>query len=177
MAPGTYTGKDYRNDQGVKRRPGRRYVWYADSESKCTRGPHCFHIETRCVGASALRQVGIQSIGDLVTFDHVAHWRKYLRLFEVDLERLGRYHSNRRSGSRRQHVRLRHRGAFPRNVDRSLGAAIFHQNSLNEWQDFRSVQNFVDRYGRGPFLIEMKLPETLYCSMYDEEPCCLKTPA
>src|SRR5262249_50700549 len=67
---GTYTGKDYRNDEGVKRRPGRRYVWYADSESKRTRGPHCFHIETRCVGASALRQVGIQSIGDLLTFDH-----------------------------------------------------------------------------------------------------------
>ena len=48
----------------------RQYVWYHDRPSKVTGEVDCFHLEARHWGVEAVRRVGIQHPGDLLTFDH-----------------------------------------------------------------------------------------------------------
>jgi hypothetical protein len=135
---GVYTGQ---------RRPGKRFGWYGDRPCKRTGELHCFHLEGRHIGTRALKRIGINHPRDLLTFDHAAYWQRHLKLYRVDLERLGRFHMNRRSGGRRQ--RPRH-GFY--NLDRSTGSIIFRNLAQHDDLPLRSAQLFVDRYGRGPFL-------------------------
>jgi hypothetical protein len=132
-------------------RARRKFTWYADRESKVTNDVDCFHLEGRHIGVQWVRRAGVAHPRDLLNFDHQGYWTKCLTLFEVDFERLGRVHLSR--GQRRRKPLLRNtRGGFVFNVDHAVGTAMFRVRSEHPGQECRSVQRFVDVYGRGPYL-------------------------
>jgi hypothetical protein len=149
-------------------RPGHRFTFYSDRPSKRTSDPHCLHVEARYMGIVALRRIGIEDPRGLSEFDHVAFWNKHLKLYYIDLGRLGRWHANKLSGERRQQVKVWRSGRFSYNEDRSLGSALFRLYGRHSKEPTVSVQCFVDRYGRGKFLEQMDVsalrprPGTLY---------------
>jgi len=151
--------EQYRAEHGTYtsgRRVGRLFAWYWDRESKAT-GTHCFHLEARYQGVAAVRRIGIHHPRDLLTFDHEDFWLQYLRLYRVDLEKLGRCHLNHILGERRRQPLLyrwpRHPAPFVYNLDRSTGSILYRVYASHSKQGFRSVQRFVDSYGRGSFLV------------------------
>ena len=134
----------------TQRRSGRWFQWYGDRPSKITGEVPCFRFEAKHQGVQALRRSKIHTVADLLNFDHCAFWAEHLNFFTVDLERLGRFHLNRRSGSRRKKPRLQPRAY---NRDRAIGSVLyryFARNRDKQW--LFTLQDFVDRYGRGPFL-------------------------
>ncbi len=145
---GTYTGQI---------RPGHRFVWYGDRSSKRSGGKNCFHLEGRHHGVVAVRRIGIRHPSDLIEFDHAAYWRRHLNFYEVDCDRLGRWHLNRVSGQRRQ----RAIGNVSYNVDRRTGQTLFRIFGQHEFQEAISVQRFIDQYGRGPFLRRVGDPSSI----------------
>jgi hypothetical protein len=126
---------------------GRLFVWYS-RRSKITDEP-CLHLEARYRGVAACRRAGVYTTADLIHFDHLAHWQRNLACYQIDFEQLGRSHENRRAGTRRQKPDISRSGY---NVDAGKGSLLFRARSAHENQEMRSVQQFIDRYGRGPFL-------------------------
>ena len=51
------------------------------------------------------------------------YFGRKLRFFELDLERLGRWHRNKLSGGRRKKSRISQRGSY--NYDRAIGSALY----------------------------------------------------
>jgi hypothetical protein len=138
----------------AQRRSGRWFQWYGDRPSKITGEVPCFRFEAKYQGIQALchstRRGGIHTVADLLNFDHRAFWARQLNFFALDLERLGRFHLNRRSGSRRRKPRLQPRAY---NRDRALGSVLYRHFARNRGKQWLfTLQDFVDRYGRGPFL-------------------------
>ncbi len=70
-------------------------VIYSDLYSKVVHLP-CTHIEWRSNGSSQVRQAGVKSFDDLLTFDFNGFWRKRLVLEWIDAWALGRKHAGRR---------------------------------------------------------------------------------
>jgi hypothetical protein len=140
----TYTGRSHR--------PGRTFVAYSDRPSKLNPESSCCHIEARYQGIVALRKIGIHTASDWISFDHRAFWQKYLRFYEIDLTRLGRWYDNKRTGNRRQHSRRHLSGNYSYNVDRARGSVLFRNFGRHSTESEITVQSFVDRFGRGPFL-------------------------
>ena len=140
-----------------RRRGACQYEWYCDRHSKVTGEVDCFHLEGRHFGVEAVRRVGIEHPRDLLTFDHDKYWRKNLKLFEADPERLGRFYLNQLRRERRRHPLLHHtRNGFVYNVDRATGNTLLHVLSMhlrqaNPSQCQRSIQCFVDQFGEGSF--------------------------
>jgi hypothetical protein len=66
-----------------------RYVTYADKPSRHT-GEPCCHLECRFQSRRTVAGLGIDSLNDLLAFDHRVFWGKRLRLCEYDLEVLGK---------------------------------------------------------------------------------------
>jgi hypothetical protein len=92
------------------RGPHVRSVIYFDRRSK-TSGQPCVHIERRFRGRRTLRRMGIDSVSDLMRFDHHAFWMSRLSLFDVDCLALGRA-VNRAGRSKRNLARHRLTGAL-----------------------------------------------------------------
>jgi hypothetical protein len=136
---------------GTDNVPGRSFGWYSDRPSKWTGDPHCLHIEVRHIGVPALRQSGITDKRDLLTFDHVAFWRKHLRLHQVDLARLGRWHDNKVTGKRRQRVETSRIGSYTYKKDRALGSFLFRRHGQHEKEGYISTDRFIQTYGHGRF--------------------------
>ena len=157
----------------LRRQPGANFVWYCDEPDRTWEYPHCFHLEGRHQGMRAVRRIGLYNCRDLLSFDFASYWASRLRLLEIDLDRLGRFHNNRLSGQRRRLTKLHRSGAFRYNVDRATGAILFRNRGVHQNQEVRSVQQFVDRYGRGSFLIPLdvsilipkanEVPPHIYC--------------
>jgi hypothetical protein len=144
---------------------------YPDMPSKVTGEDGCIHIEHRCVGLRTLRSIGIASVKDMLNFDLVAYWRRYLpTLFlHVDAERFGRIHSNVQHGIKRRRPRIiEHNGKTIFNQDRSRGSYMFRKMSVNEEQTSRSMQTFVHKVGRDPRFIE-QIPVNIITDMITEE--------
>ena len=127
---------------------GRLFAWYSHRPSKIT-GEPCLHLEARYRGVAACRRAGVYTAADLIHFDHIGHWQRHLACYRIDTEQLGRSNTNKSEGTRRQKPHI-HRSGY--NVDAAKGSLLFRALSAHENQDLRSVQRFVDRYGRGPFL-------------------------
>lgn len=71
-------------------------------------------------------RLGIKRPSDLLTFDFLKFWRYSLGLYDVNLERLGRYDSNRRNGSRRVKPQLvQWVGNYQCNLDRRRGYVLY----------------------------------------------------
>jgi hypothetical protein len=114
------------------------------------------------LGAPLMRSRGIRRPSDLLGFDFVSYWQKWLRLYHVDLERLGRFDDNRCTASSRQRPRIEHwsqLGAV--NLDYRRGGLFYHIHSFADDQpsdaDSRSLQTFVNNYGKVPFLTRMPI--------------------
>ena len=173
-------------------RPGIRFVWYGDKLSKKV-GVPCLHLEARAHGVAAVRRVGINEPGDLLQFNHAEFWKQNLSLLTIDLERLGRWHENKRRGERRRHSVVEQFGPISYNRDRAIGAALYRR--MGETKDFaahcaraaragyadecdvptdasgyprrmidRSVQQFVKTVGRGSWLSPMSHALCLYAT-------------
>jgi hypothetical protein len=132
-------------------RPGHRFVWYGDGGKpegrRRERPKRAFHMECRAHGSNAVRKVlKVNRPRDLIDFDHAEFWKPHLNYFAIDLERLGRYHSNKVERRRRKSAKVAEdRWAL---TDRRIGGLLFRLYSGPYW----SVQQFVDTYGKGPYL-------------------------
>ncbi len=92
---------------------------YGDEPCRINDHPYCLHMQGRVQGAQFVRRVlRIKRPSDLLRFNFIGYWRKWLRLYEVDYERLGRFDDNRRHGSRRSKPELAQWGGITHNLDR-----------------------------------------------------------
>ena len=57
-----------------------------------------------------MRRIGLHYPRDLINFDFDAYFTRWFRLYDLDLERLGRYHQNKLSGGKRKRARIEHYG-------------------------------------------------------------------
>jgi hypothetical protein len=130
------------------------FAWYSDRPCKRT-GEECFHLEGRYQGSVRLRRIGISRTQDLLNFNFQNYWsqqwKKYLRLWGIDFERLGRLHSNLRCHSKRKLARIRRTGRFVYNEDYEVGCRLYRY--YGQHQDSHSTQQFIDQFGRGPYVI------------------------
>jgi hypothetical protein len=131
-----------------QRRGGFWFQWYGDKPCKLTNEPHCFHFEGKHEGRQVVKRLGIQYPRDLMNFDFNGYFRKYMRLYRLDMERLGRYDHNKRTHAKRKRTDIN---------DRTLGMALYRILSAHADQQDRSLQRFVDQYGRGPYLIPINI--------------------
>jgi hypothetical protein len=151
---------------------------YCDRECRIDGTPLCVHLQSCVQGAVLMRCRGIHKPSDLLRFcrrDLVPYWQKWLRLYHRDLERLGRFDDNRWTGSSRQRPRIKHWGRLGAvNLDRRRGWVVYHIHSFSDDQpstaDPRSLQQFVNSYGKGPFLTRMPIAITYTLSMGMCEP-------
>jgi hypothetical protein len=123
---------------------GKYVTSYISKPSPVTGEIECLHTEYRVGSAPAVRAVGVASIGDLLTFDHVAFWRKHFLLSDVDLERLGRHF--RSKNQRRQ------RGRPKRSADdRRTGQVVWRACGYDRSGSL-CVQALIRNYCSGQFL-------------------------
>jgi hypothetical protein len=134
--------------QPGERRNGHWFEFYADRPCKLTNEPNCFHFEGRHAGAQCVRGLGLHQPRDLLDFDFEAYFARAMRLYQIDLERLGRFDDNRRTGNRRK----RSSDAALLRDDRLRGGALVLLHARHPDGSGSSLQQFVDSYGRGPFL-------------------------
>jgi hypothetical protein len=135
-----------------QRRAGHWFNWYSDKTCRITGDPDCFHFEGKHEGRRCVRRLGIEHPRDLLQFDFGAYFARHVTLYEIDFERLGRYDFNRVSGAKRKHTRIDRWQNFRFNYDRCRGGILYRLLSLHAEGQDRSLQRFVDQYGRGPFL-------------------------
>jgi hypothetical protein len=139
------------------RTKGTWFALYADELDRFTAQP-CFHFESRHMGLDYVRRIGIYDPTDLLTFDFAAHFANVMVLYDLDLERLGRYHDNKCNNLRRQNAKVRYV-----NLDYRLGRILWnrharHPDCPRQPAEYSykfpkySLQHFVDSYGRGPYL-------------------------
>jgi len=140
------------------RRTGTWLQCYNDRECRFTERPDCCHFEYKFESVQSTRRIrssGSQSSAichprDLLTFDLGGWLASRLSFYVVDPGRLGRYDYNRCSGSRRQ-----------RTTDADVRRGTRLYDGLSRHEDGQhSLQRFVDKYGRGPFLVPFS--PTLY---------------
>lgn len=153
---GKRDGVDFGHGSYSRLRSVRNFKWYCDKNSKVAQplhAKHCFHFEAMHQGMAACRKIGIKTADDLIGFDHLAYWQQYLKLMGVDLERLGRGHSNRIRKERRQTPKITQHASLTYNEDRRVGGMLFR--ILGAKNHNHTVQRLIDRTGRGPHLYEI----------------------
>ena len=138
----------------ARRRSANVTALYGDRASKVTGELFCLHVEWRCNRANALRRLGINSINDLVDFDHRAFWRKRLLLCEWTchprvLGRLCRadvqlYGDRRPLRGRREWIDYVGSNRFAYSIDTAVGAAIQHMQVQTALDQYRKLQ--IGRY-------------------------------
>lgn len=93
----TSAGTDY---DGGRTAP-RMLTRYREQHSRHSGEADVVHSEFRLNGAQSVRRAGIDTIGDLLKFDHVAWWQAKTRLLTLpDFRRLGRMMRNQRDRTR-----------------------------------------------------------------------------
>jgi hypothetical protein len=117
-----------------------------------TLDPYCFHFEGKHQGAQFLRRIGLRHPRDLINFDFDDYFARKMMLYRLDLERLGRYDDNRCTSRKRRTSQIETHGSLSFNVDFWRGAILYRRLSAHPGSNDSSLQQFVDHYGRGPFL-------------------------
>lgn len=165
----------------VQRWHGKRHCWKVEetnySANRSSRQRHNFirypgiskitgeinhiKIEGRYQGLEACRSIGVERPRDLIKFNHRAYWERYLTIFNVDFEQLGRSHENRKNGQKRRTTQVIDFTGFNYNVDKSRGGRLYQWFSLDQETGQRSLQTFVDKFGRGPWLHRLDVREIL----------------
>lgn len=134
-----------------RRKRGHYFSGYCDRPCRIDGIVDCFHFEGRHLGAEDLAQIGLRQTSDLLNFDHVAYWNKIEEYFlHIDKERFGRFYENRRTGMRR---RISPQIPFigRKSKDFAIGAFLYRLDAL-DITGKRTVQQFIRKYGRGPFV-------------------------
>jgi hypothetical protein len=131
------------DDEGTTRYTGRRaaknlLVIYVGRPSKETGEVDCVGVEWRLRDRRALARAGLNSVADLITFDHRAFWSQRLLLSAIDRRQLGRLYCRHYLG-RRGHKRWLTGGRFRYDIQLRAGSIIC--NALG------STQAVIDRYG------------------------------
>lgn len=112
---------------------------YADEPCRFTGEVDCLHPDRRISGARACRAAGIETFQDMIDFDHVEFWRRNLRLYEIDVRKLGRMQLNRERSQRRRTRSVYRMGRFTYDLDLRAGAILMRAAG-------RTNQDVVDRY-------------------------------
>jgi hypothetical protein len=137
-----------RSPEEGERRRGFWFQWYVDRPCKLTGEPFCFHFEGKHEGSQAVRRLGFRHPRDLANFDFRAYSEKHAStLYKVDYERLGRFHDNRQNGKRRKTA-----SSEKWSSDIRTGHILYKALSQDLENKASSLQQFVDTYGKGPFL-------------------------
>jgi hypothetical protein len=135
-----------------ERRTGHWFQYYSDRLCRLTQEPNCFHFEGKYQGVQFLRRIGLRHPRDLINFDFDDYFARKMMLYRLDLERLGRYDDNRRTGRKRRTSQIETHGSLSFNVDFWRGAMLYRRLSAYPDSTDSSLQQFVDHYGRGPFI-------------------------
>jgi hypothetical protein len=131
---------------------------YSDKPSRATGECNCVHIEWRYQGRQRLLKIGIEGPGDLPSFNFNQYWQSHLPLFYLDLERYGRWLSNKVTGQRRQKPAIApSRKGHCYNLDLQNGLVSYLAHSLHPNGKQRSLQQFVQTEGRGPYLEQIDI--------------------
>lgn len=125
-----------------RRWPGRYFTAYISKPSPVTGEVDCLHLEYRICSARAVRDIEVQSVSDLLTFDHTRFWKKNLVFLDIDFRRLGRNHRNKAEKRKRQK---------PDIDDRRIGQSLWRANAYDQSGSL-CVQEFLKNYGPGPYL-------------------------
>jgi hypothetical protein len=134
-------------EQGERRR-GFWFQWYVDRPCKLSEEPFCFHFEGKHEGAQAVRRLGFCHPRDLASFEFTAYFEKHARaLYKLDYKRLGRFHDNRQKGKRRKTASRENWTS-----DVRTGHLLYKARSQDPENRVSSLQQFIDTYGKGPFL-------------------------
>jgi hypothetical protein len=134
-----------------ERRTGRAFNCYGDKPSRMINvGEPCFHFEGKHCGRRDVGRLGINHPRDLLKFDFAAYFARHITFYQIDIERLGRFHLNKRSGSKRQKPRIHICGStgYVSNVDAAVGSVLYQHYAFHE-DGSRSLQRFIDCYGKG----------------------------
>jgi hypothetical protein len=141
---------------------------YKDDYSRITGETDVTRIEWRLNGSRALRAAGIHSARDLLDFDHYRFWKKRLRLFGVDIERLGRLFRIGKRGRKR---------SLP--TDERMGRTLLNSVLEERKEDgvvVARVQKLIDNYGSArirralvPIAVDALLPTTPSSIVYEGE--------
>jgi hypothetical protein len=147
-------------------RCGRWYNYYTDRPCRITGECDCFHFEGKYSGVQSLRRIGINHPRDLAQFDFDAYFAANMVLYNLDLERLGRYHDNCQRKTKRKKSRIIKYGARGiYNQDARLGGLLYQAIAVHPDQQERSLLRFVDHYGRGPFLTPLLIYDHVHKSI------------
>jgi hypothetical protein len=122
------------------RRAATNLIAYADRPSKATGDAYCVHIELRLTREVPLVRAGIESVRDLIGFDHRNFWRPRLHMRMLNFKRFGaRYHKGPPDITRREFE-----GGLCLTYERSAETAGLFFWRANDC----SVQNFYNKYRR-----------------------------
>jgi hypothetical protein len=97
-----------------------KHVVYSNELCRRT-GANRTHLECRFQSSAAVRSLGINSLQDLAAFDLAAFWRKRLRFFQYDFEKLGKRFNDRHLNHA---PRIRRTGRFFENLDARTGHRV-----------------------------------------------------
>jgi hypothetical protein len=117
----------------TRRRGARNKITsYADQPSRITGELDCFHIEARMLGVDAIRRAGINSVADLLTFDHRAFWQERLLMYDIDVRKLGRdYYAKVEGRRRRRSARISMHGSYQYDFDLRAGGTILQNLEMD----------------------------------------------
>jgi hypothetical protein len=138
-----------------RRHRGHYFTFYSSRECRIDGIAECLHQEGRYLGTKALGQIGLHHPRDLLRFDHAEYWSGIEhQLLTIDKERLGRNHTNRYSGERRQQSdQMPFYGRTSEDLWR--GSLLYRIHAIDQWGNF-SVDQFIRSYGRrGAFVISL----------------------
>jgi hypothetical protein len=138
-----------------ERRTGQWFQYYIDQPCRLTQESHCFHLEGKYQGVQFLQRVGLWHPRDLTNFDFDDHFTRKMMFYRLDLERLDRYDDNCRTGRKRRTSQIETFGSLSFNVDFWRGVILYRRLSAHPDSNDSSLQQFVNRYGRGPFLTRL----------------------
>lgn len=131
---------------------GRNFQAYDDKPSKVYGETDCFHLEAKITGVAALRRLGINSVSDLLTFNHARFWQRHFIIAKIDMARLGRYHANCCDGTKRRSTLIHRKGRFAYNVDAAAGSVLWRIYAALPDQPHYSLQQFIKEYGRHSYV-------------------------
>ncbi|TAL81017.1 MAG: hypothetical protein EPN75_05610 [Beijerinckiaceae bacterium] len=150
--------KRHHRNQGVRFKWNTRYTggrWqhsnvvaiYPDKHCKLTGEVLCLHFDWRIYGAAALKQHGINNIGQLADLNLRAFWKKHLVLAAIDPGDLGRAHFNKLHATKRRKPWIVQCGRFSFDMDERAAAILWRSSSSRkEGHSEPSTQDLIDAF-------------------------------
>lgn len=127
-----------------RRKAPNNLVTYHHLPSRITGEINCVHHDWRVRGRTACRHAGINSVEDLLNFDHHEFWKKRLILATIDRLKFGRlYRKSRLPGSAPVWLAVSRSGRVLYDQDHRTATIL-----LNLDERMRKTQEVLDHYGK-----------------------------